>query len=332
LVYFGLAYIYLITGREKAGIKYARHSLDLLEPTNAIQLYLDQGERCRIICNALVENDQKSAFVYSVLEHLPKVEQTPTAKIETIEEIDLITVECLGQLKVLRNGQEITKEQWVSSKARDLLAYFVTFRGERISIDRVFDEVWADTDAQSKTAFHTALSRLRGALRSNNKSTKFILVESGQYWLDVPRFKVDVDEFDNLIKKGQAATSEEISMRWYQQAIEIYQGEYLQNFYFDWVFPERRRLSKCFIETLNALAEQCFTRSEYEKAITFWEKAIWEDPVREDIHCQLMVTKAEMGDRSGVIRQYKQLEEMLQEQLEVVPSQTSIDLYKSLIK
>ena len=121
-------------------------------------------------------------------------------------------------------------------------------------------------------------------------------------------------------------------MGWYQQAIDLYQGEYFKDYYYNWVFPERRRLTKHFIETLNKLADHCFAQSEYEKAIRYWERAIQEDPVREDIHCQLMLTKAETGNRPGVIRQYKLLEEILQEQLEITPSQTSIDLYKSLIK
>jgi two-component SAPR family response regulator len=163
----------------------------------------------------------------------------------------------LGSFRVLENGRELTQEAWVSTKARDLLAYFVTFRSERIPTDRVFDALWRESSSRGKTAFHTALSRLRKALRGagNDKTLKYILVEAGEYWLDTARFALDVDEFDASLTQARVAQSPADALPWYQKAIQRYQGEYLSGMYYDWLFPEQRRLMREYLNALNALAD-----------------------------------------------------------------------------
>jgi hypothetical protein len=132
----------------------------MIEHTHALQLFIDQGERSRVVCNALVEAGERSPFVEKVLENLP-----PQYRSEKIRLTDpsAITVRCIGNFKVLVGGQELTQERWVSAKARDLLAYFITFRGERIPAEQAFDAIWAEKPGRGLTAFHTALTRLRNA-------------------------------------------------------------------------------------------------------------------------------------------------------------------------
>ncbi|MEI6291328.1 MAG: hypothetical protein WCP19_12930, partial [Chloroflexota bacterium] len=155
-------------------------------------------------------------------------------------------IRCLGDFRVTVGGQEISQERWVSAKARDLLAYFVNFRRERIPADRAFEAIWADKGGRGLTAFHTALSRLRSALRLSDSSPRLILVESGDYRLDAARFRIDADEFETALAKARAAAAPEAA-EWYEQAINLYSGEYFQNLHYDWLMPERRRFSQSYL-------------------------------------------------------------------------------------
>ncbi len=103
-----------------------------------------------------------------VLEDLPP--QSSPTKNKT-DDSSAITVRCLGNFKVLVGGQELTQERWVSTKARDLLAYFVTFRGEHIPADQAFEAIWSEKPGRGITAFHTALTRLRNALEDKRASS-----------------------------------------------------------------------------------------------------------------------------------------------------------------
>jgi LuxR family maltose regulon positive regulatory protein len=327
MVYFGLAYIHLVSDRRESGLSYARKSLELIEPTQAVQLFIDQGERSRVVCRALQESGEISSFLERVLDNLPV---TQTSAIPVTGKV--VNVKCLGTLRVLAGGDEVSQERWVSTKARDLLAYFITFRGEHIPAERAFEAIWADKPGRGMTAFHTALSRLRNALRVGESAPRFILVEAGEYWLDKAAFSTDVDEFDATLAKARAAPNEEAASRWYEQAIALYQGEYLDNLYYDWLLPERRRLTKAHIASLRALADIHFSHERYTRALELLQRALRVDDLLEELHCQAMRVYTALGDRAGLARQYQDLKEVLKSEMGMEPLATTTKLYQRLIE
>ncbi len=327
MVYFGLAYIHLVTQREESGLENAREAVRLIAPTRAVQLFLDQGERTQIVCNALIKNGETNAFIEKVLEQIPN--KRKQSKIKVADE-SAVVIQCLGDFRVLLNGQELSQERWVSAKARDLLAYFLVFRRERISADRAFEAIWADKGGRGLTAFHTALSRLRSALRTDENSPRLILVESGDYRLDAARFRIDADEFDTALAKAHAATPD--ASEWYEQAINLYHGEYFQNLYYDWLMPERRRISQAYMGALRALAEHHYAHLRYTRALELLHRALRVDNLLEDLHCQSMRVYAALGDRAGLVRQYQELKEVLHDELGMEPLETTHQLYNRLLK
>jgi two-component SAPR family response regulator len=292
MVYFGLAYIHLVSDRKETGIQHASKALELIEPTKAFQLFIDQGERGRVVCNALVDAGYKGPFLERVLENLPSKKKPATI---TVANQSVIHIKTLGTFQVFAGNEEISQERWVSTKARDMLAYFITFRGERIPADRVFDGIWAEKGGRGLTAFHTALSRLRSALKTGENSPRLILVEAGDYRIDAARFTIDVDEFDSALAKARASTDDESTARFYEQAINLYNGEYLQNFYYDWIFPERRRLTQAYLGSLRALADHHYAHRRYTRSLELLERALRVDSLQEDLQCQVLRAYAALG-------------------------------------
>ena len=326
MVYFGLAYIHLETGRRKSGLIFARKTLHLIEAAKVFQLFLDQGDRSRVVSQALLEAGEQSPFLERVLEYLPEEH----ARISILGE-HTVNVECLGIFCVCVGEKEVSQERWVSAKARDLLAYFVTFRGERIPVERVFDAIWGEKGS-SRTAFHTALSRLRNALRTGDETHRFIFVETGEYWLDASRFRIDVDEFDVALAKARAAIDTSNAITWYQNAIEIYKGEYLQNLYFEWVFPERRRVNQAYLGALQELIAHFASGLDPELALQYFEKALAIDNLNEEMYCHAMQAYRAMGDRTGLIRVFQELKQILVNELEIEPSPSTTTVYKNLLE
>ena len=317
MVYFGLGYIHLVKGRRESGLEFSRQALRLLEAARVFQLFLDQGERSRVVSQALIEAGEQSPFLERVLENLPQGKAT--GQISLVDE-HAIRVECLGVFHVFAGGDEISQERWVSAKARDLLAYFVTFRGDRIPAERAFDAIWGEKGS-SRTAFHTALSRLRNALRANETNLRFILVETGEYWLDSVQFKIDVDEFNNALLNARAATNTEAAIKWYERAAELYKGEYLQNMYYEWVFAERRSLSKAYLDVLLELVAYYASGRDPRCALKTFEKALLVDNLCEDLYRHAMRAYATLQDRAGVVRIFQELEKTFWGELEIKPSE-----------
>jgi len=324
MVYFGLAYIHLETKRPESGLDYARKALRLIEASRTFQLFLDQGIRSQVVSEALLRAGEKSPFLERVLENLPE------KSIQVIQDRYSIRVQCFGNFRVLLNGEEVSQERWVSAKARDLLAYFVTMRGEKIPADKAFDAIWGEKERTSRTAFHTALSRLRNALKAGDDSPRLILVEVGEYWLDAARFTIDVDEFNLAIAKARSATNDEVAAEWYERAATLYLGEYLQNLYYKWVFPEQRRLMQSYLHALQELSAYHLSIRSYKQAIEYLEKAIPLDILNEDLYRLSMQAYAGTGDRSGVARMYAQLKQALNAELNASPMPETTSLYQEL--
>lgn len=325
MVYFGLAYIHLETKRAASGLEYARKALRLIEASRTFQLFLDQGIRSQVVSEALIRAGEKSPFLERVLENLPE------KSIQTLPDRYSIRVQCFGNFRVILNGEEVSQERWVSAKARDLLAYFVTMRGEKIPADKAFDAIWGEKERTSRTAFHTALSRLRNALKAGDDSPRLILVEVGEYWLDSARFSIDVDEFNAALAKARSATNDDVAAEWYARAASLYQGEYLQNLYYEWVFPERRRLAQAYLNALQELAAYHLSAQSPAKAVEYIEKAIPLDALNEDLYRLSMRAHAKMGDRAKVARVYAELQKLLQREMNARPMPETARLYRELM-
>jgi two-component SAPR family response regulator len=182
------------------------------------------------------------------------------------------------------------------------------------------------------TAFHTALSRLRNALRKQEPAPRFVLVEAGEYHLDAARFNIDVDEFDAALANARAASDDEAAARWLEQAIGLYQGEYLQNLYYDWLFPERRRISQEYLGALRQMADYHFTQERFTRSLDLLHRALRVDNLLEDLHCQVMRVYSALGDRAGLMHQYQELKEILAGEMGIEPLPTTKKLYDRLLE
>ncbi|HSB67024.1 MAG TPA: BTAD domain-containing putative transcriptional regulator, partial [Anaerolineales bacterium] len=328
LVYFGLAYIHLVTGRQESGIEFANRAIRIMEPTGAFQLFIDQGERSRVVCNALIRAGYKTLFIERVLENLPGQRRKSTIN---INDPTAIVVRCMGNFKVEVTGQELTQEHWVSAKARDLLAYFITFREEHVPAEKIYEAIWAEKPGRSLTAFHTALTRLRNALRTQEPAPRYVLVEAGEYHLDVARFNIDVDEFDASLANARASSNEEASAGWLEQATALYQGEYLQNLYYDWLLQERRRITQEYLVALRQLAQHHFNHERYTRSLDLLHRALRVDNLSEDLHCQVMRVYSALGDRAGLMHQYQEMNNNLIQEMGIEPLPGTKKLYNRLL-
>ena len=212
-----------------------------------------------------------------------------------------------------------------------MLAYFITFRGERIPAEQAFEAIWTEKPGRGLTAFHTALTRLRNALRVNEPSPRFVLVEMGEYHLDGARFSIDVDEFDAALANARAAAIDETVAHWLEQAVGLYQGEYMGNLYYDWLFPERRRLSQEYLGALRQLADYHFTQARYTRSLDLLHRALRMDNLMEELHCQAMRVYAALGDRAGLMRQYQELNDVLASEMGIEPLPATKKLYDHML-
>ena len=137
--------------------------------------------------------------------------------------------------------------------------------------------------------------------------------------------------FDSALAKARAATNIKIRAEWYEHAVDLYRGEYLQNLYYEWVFPERRRLMQSYLGALQELVSFHLVNQSPKQAVVCIEKAIPLDQLNEDLYCQGMRAYAALNDRTNLSRLFTDLNTLLETELNSKPLPETARLYQELI-
>lgn len=361
---FHLGRLYLETGRaEKATVPIER-ALTAAAPQGHRWHFLSGGEKAVPVLIHALAHKIEPVFVQALLRELgepavaaltelfshpdPTVrryagEILPSQSSPAIQTVTMTApkttwqVTCFGDFRVTNRGQAIGEPGWLATRAGELFAYFITFREGSIPRDRILDALWPEiAPEQSNGAFHTALYKLRQMLRSGQSQEKFIQSRSSEYFLEQEHFWIDADEFTKLnvdCLRHQHETIEqcEICIERLQHNVELYRGDYLENLYYDWVLDEQRRLQEIYLNALQVLAQHYAHQGKYEQALAYGRQILAKDPLLEEVHRQMLGFYGQLGDRSGVVRQYRQLETILADELEIEPMPETQDLYQALM-
>jgi LuxR family maltose regulon positive regulatory protein len=117
-----------------------------------------------------------------------------------------------------------------------------------------------------------------------------------------------------------------------QQAIDLYQGEYLPDtLYETWAAEERERLAATYLQTADRLSERLLEDQQYSQVIELCQRILTQDDCWERAYRHLMVAYHHLGDHGQLARAYQRCAQTLQDELEVLPSAETTSLYKELI-
>jgi DNA-binding SARP family transcriptional activator len=338
MVYFALGYLYLQADRREAALELIRRSMGIVRHANAIQLYVDQGQPAVTVCRAAQEAGIYPAFAEPIISALMPAQELaqqsirpapapPTGEDTRENAIDVIT---LGDFRLFYNDEEIGSEVGLTAKPKELLAYFITHRHQRLPLDRVLEDVWPEsTPSRGQASFHTTMHRLRQALGRVAGSGDYICYESRGYQLERERFQIDVELFDASIARAQLTTDEE-AIRAYEAAVEQYGGPFLASFYHGWCEDVRRRLSVACLTALRFLVAHYAAAGDYHQAIGACEWMLEIDPLLEQTHCDLMRFWHRLGNRAAVMKQYKMLKDIMAEEMSMEPMPETQALYAEL--
>jgi two-component SAPR family response regulator len=312
-----------------------RRSLDLVYHANVVQLYVDQGQRARVVCQAAQEAGIHPDFAGRIMTALGPVQAPPKhftgSETWPVLQKEPVKVTCFGGLQIFYQGQDLGREIGLVGKPRELLAYFVTHRNQRLPLDRILEDVWPGSDpVRGQAVFHTTLYRLRRALTRVAGSGDYVRHESGEYQLEREQFQIDVDLFESYLIQAQTGTAK-AAIKACEAAIALYTGPYLATLYCEWCEQKRRRLDADYLTALRMLVARYTASGEYHQAIAACERMLEVDPLLEQTHCDLMRLWHRLGNQAAVVRQYQTLTRLLTEELDTEPMPETRTLYTELV-
>src|SRR5579884_1546266 len=210
----------------------------------------------------------------------------------------------LGPFELWVDGCSVTER--MSKKACSLLALLALRNTQAQTRADLATALWPTHDPENRlTNFRQHLRKLRSAL---GKEAKRIYERDHALQLDLTGAYVDVFAFREACEQGKSSRDTKLL----EKAVRLYRGPLLQRCDESWVRPERERLSKHYLDAMEALAELADQDMNPDLAEKYLRQVIGSDPLRESAVRYLMQMLADNGDPERVERVYQDLRQVLQ--------------------
>jgi len=249
-----------------------------------------------------------------------------------------LAINMLGSVEVMRDPSGMTKEAWRLSKSLHILCYLSSRRNHRAPKETLVDVFWSDTDEDTVAKnFHPTISHMRKALNSGQVVKKdFVLYREGAYFLNPQfRYRLDTEEFERLLteaREARRAGNADASASLLAQAIKLYRGDFLEEFYYNWIEELQSYYRDLYLDALKDLLAYHAERNDQDLVIRYGQMLLARDAYQEDVHCRVMEAFVRSGNRAAAIDQFDNLRKMLRRELGVDPLPATIAKYEALIR
>jgi DNA-binding SARP family transcriptional activator len=230
----------------------------------------------------------------------------------------VIRIALCGPFSLSRNGRPIKLR--LAGKTVDLLRFLLINAARPSRREYLADLFWGSADhARHRSALSSALWRIRQAL---DRVVELSLLAEGDAIRLVLGANVQVDavELARAVDAAAEGTSDEfhVSAR-LVVALEACDRPFLDGASDDWALVEQERFFELRMRGLALMMRRCGETRRYGDALEFGRRLLAEDPFRESVHCEMMWLYVLSGQRARAIRQYRECETRLRNELGIAP-------------
>jgi DNA-binding SARP family transcriptional activator len=221
------------------------------------------------------------------------------------------------------------------ARQREVLAVLAFRAGQVMSVGEIATEVWGDRQPTSvENLVHTYVGRLRGAL---NGAVGADVLHSNRpgYLLAVRPQSVDVNRFEEVVRRGRAATGRadlSAALAAFDAALSLWRGPVLLGASGPVAEAERVRLNEMRHEVVEELLRVRLLLGDVWGLVPELKRMIVKEPLRERLWALLLVVLAQMSRTAEALTLYHEARVTLADQLGVEPGRELQQLYRSLLR
>ncbi len=250
--------------------------------------------------------------------------------------MNALHIHLFGEFRVRYSDQ--LNDLKLTLKLKTLLAFLTLHPHRLYPRDILIDLCWGEhAEEQARGCLNTALWRLRRILSTDeeNRGCFLITTPSGEigfnresmHWIDLTYFETSTSRLLMIPPSVmQPAEVEEL-----HNTLTLYTGELLEGFYDDWALRERERLRQIYLNCLVQLMRYQQHQHSYEKSISYGLQILHLEPLREDVHREVMRLYQANSQRPLALRQYQICCEALDAELGVEPMEETQALNQQIM-
>jgi DNA-binding SARP family transcriptional activator len=248
-----------------------------------------------------------------------------------------LRVYLFGGVRVEINGEPAADIK-LTYTVQALMSYLLLHRQRTHSRDVLASLLWADCPQErARNSLNTAIWSLRRFLEPSGvePGTYLISTSSGElgfnpksnYWLDVAAFESQLDQLlSTPIEQVPDTQIQSVA-----QTMQLYTADLLEGYYTDWALHERERLRTYYLDGLYYLMRYFYHARHFVKTLAYGRQILNNDPLREEVHRQMMRAYMKNGQRSLAVKQYKLCCKLLATELDILPMIETQELFKEIV-
>jgi DNA-binding SARP family transcriptional activator/tetratricopeptide (TPR) repeat protein len=214
-----------------------------------------------------------------------------------------VRLQLLGQFQAVVDGVAVPQSAWARRHAAALVKALALADGRRLHREQLAELLWPGVEIQAVAPrLHKAVYYARRALGAS-------ALKTGNEMLWLGDVAVDVAEFHALGERAIRDNSADAAAG----ALAMYAGPLLPEDVFEtWTERPRDEARVLYVDLLRLIRK--------------WDAVLQEEPSDEQAHLALIRARADQRDFRGALRQFQRMEQALQRELGVVPSNEAVRL------
>jgi DNA-binding SARP family transcriptional activator len=222
--------------------------------------------------------------------------------------------------------------------ALSLLAYLLLHRRYSHRREVLADVFWGEyDDSRARRCLSTALWRLRHDLEAADLNANTLLSSRSGDEINLhleDNCWLDVAIFEEGLKQGLASPPtlmDAENIQTLETVCKLYRGDLLDGFYEEWAIRERERLRLLYLNGLTSLMRHYQQQGTYDRSLTYGQRILNLDPLREEVHRAMMRLYALNGQRTLAMQQYEYCREVLMAEMGLAPMTETQVLYRQIV-
>lgn len=238
-------------------------------------------------------------------------------------------IHLLGSLRAVRGDETVTRFR--SQKTAELLAYLAYFRQRCHPREILVELLWPEYDLDAgRHSLSVALSSLRHQLEPPGSAAGSVL-QADRFSVRLhPQTATDVADLEATLEQAARAPDATARVSCLARVLSLYTGELLPGHYEDWLIPEQQRLDELFFQAVRQLIAHLEHSGDYAGALQYALRAVATNRLREEAHREVIRLYSAAGQPDAALRQYRELERILNQELDTRPGAATRDLVRRI--
>lgn len=246
-----------------------------------------------------------------------------------------LKVQMFSSFSVAGAEATLNEENIRSEMMTKLFIYILCHRQKEITVQELAEALWEEDESDNPAgALKNLMYRLRTLIKKTWGEGDFILTGRSAYiWnQDIP-VTIDIEAFENNIKKAETETDPSKKVECYKTALTLYKGEFLPKFSSEyWTASLATYYHTSYINAVKKTAQLLEDQERYTEMASCCNQALRIDNLDESLHSCFIRALMGQDNYKQAFEHYQIAEKTLYDYLGITPSEELRGLYETIIQ